>query len=52
VPLTPATRLGPYEILAPLGAGGVGEVYRASDPRLERDIAIKVLPDDAGSRFA
>ncbi len=38
------TRLGPYEILAPIGAGGMGEVYRARDPRLNRDVAIKVLP--------
>ncbi len=45
MPLTPATRLGPYEIVAPLGAGGMGEVYRARDPRLGRDIAIKVLPE-------
>ena len=44
--LTPGTRLGPYEILAPLGAGGMGEVYRARDPRLDRDIAIKVIPSD------
>jgi serine/threonine protein kinase len=42
--LSAGTRLGPYEVLAPLGAGGMGEVYRAKDPRLGRDIAIKVLP--------
>ncbi len=42
--LSPGTRLGPYEILAPIGAGGMGEVYRAKDPRLGRDVAIKVLP--------
>src|SRR6202165_323575 len=41
---TPGTRLGPYEILAPIGAGGMGEVYRAKDPRLGREVAIKVLP--------
>jgi Tol biopolymer transport system component len=42
--LSPGSRLGPYEILAPLGAGGMGEVYRAKDPRLGREVAIKVLP--------
>src|SRR5687767_1467765 len=43
--LAPGTRLGPYEILAAIGAGGMGEVYRARDTKLDRDVAIKVLPD-------
>ena len=42
--IQPGTRLGPYEVLSAIGAGGIGEVWRARDPRLGRDVAIKVLP--------
>ena len=47
--LSPGTRLGPYEVVAPLGAGGMGEVYRARDPRLGRDVAVKVVVSGAES---
>jgi len=47
--LLPGTKLGPYEITAPLGAGGMGEVYRARDTRLERTVAIKILPEQLSS---
>ena len=47
--LASGTRLGPYELLAPAGAGGMGEVYRARDTRLERTVAIKVLPQQLSS---
>src|SRR5919108_5809085 len=49
MPLTAGAHLGPYEILAAIGAGGMGEVYRARDPKLGRDIAIKVLPDSVAN---
>ena len=47
MPLGSGTRLGPYEIVGAIGAGGMGAVYRARDSRLARDVAIKALPDDA-----
>jgi serine/threonine-protein kinase len=49
MPLAAGTRLGPYEIRAPIGAGGMGEVYRAHDGKLGRDVAIKVLPEELAS---
>ena len=47
--LAPGTRLGVYEILSLIGSGGMGEVYRARDTRLNRDVAIKVLPADVAA---
>src|ERR1700691_4194341 len=44
MPLAAGTKLGPYEILAPIGAGGMGEVYRGKDTRLDRTVAVKILP--------
>src|SRR5687767_15690964 len=51
MPLPAGTRLGPYEILAPIGAGGMGEVYRARDPRVGRDVAIKTSAERFSDRF-
>src|SRR5215831_6500234 len=52
MPLSAGTRLGPYEILTPLGFGGMGEVYRARDPRMGRDVAIKVSAERFSDRFS
>jgi eukaryotic-like serine/threonine-protein kinase len=49
MPLAVGARLGPYEVLGPLGAGGMGEVYRARDTRLERTVAVKILPSQLSS---
>ena len=50
--LSPGQMLGPYEIVSPLGAGGMGEVYRAKDTRLGRDVAIKILPKEMSADAA
>jgi eukaryotic-like serine/threonine-protein kinase len=52
MPLSAGTRLGPYEILAPIGAGGMGEVYRAQATRLDRIVAIKVMPQGVAADAA
>ena len=49
MPLQPGTSLGPYKIVSPIGAGGMGEVYKATDTRLDRTVAIKVLPEHVAS---
>jgi serine/threonine protein kinase len=51
MPLSPGDKLGPYEILAPIGVGGFGEVYRALDPRLNRIVAIKRIKAQHTARF-
>src|SRR5215472_8528053 len=52
MPLAAGTRLGPYEMLAPIGAGGMGEVYRAYDPRMGRDVAVKISSERFSDRFS
>ncbi len=50
--LTPGTRLGPYEVTAQIGVGGMGEVYRARETKLDRDVAIKVLPEALAEKYS
>jgi len=50
MPLASGAKLGPYEIQSPLGAGGMGEVYRARDQKLDRDVALEVLPERPDGR--
>ena len=52
MPLAAGTRLGPYQTLAPIGAGGMGEVYRAHDPRMGRDVAVKISAERFSDRFS
>jgi eukaryotic-like serine/threonine-protein kinase len=52
MPLAAGSKLGPYEIVAPIGAGGMGEVYRVRDPRMGRDVAIKVAAERFSDRFS
>jgi serine/threonine protein kinase len=50
MPVTEGTRLGPYQVLSPIGVGGMGQVYKAKDTRLNRFVAIKILPDEISNK--